>query len=101
LKLIDALWASKTNQMESTAISLYTLVYGKEEKIPISLKLNSLPFMVNTEDAEDSSPILEINSRFQNFPPLFYFPNLFFPFIFPLLYLPPFPFSFLPSLFPF
>jgi hypothetical protein len=31
----------------------------------------------------------------------FYFHNLFFPFIFPLLYLPEFPFSFLPSFLPF
>jgi hypothetical protein len=35
------------------------------------------------------------------FPSPFYFPNFFFPFLFPLLYLPEFPFSFLPSLFPF
>jgi hypothetical protein len=35
------------------------------------------------------------------FPSPFYFPNFFFPFLFPLLYLPEFPFSFLPSIFPF
>jgi hypothetical protein len=33
------------------------------------------------------------------FPSPFYFLNLFFPFLFPLLYLPEFPFSFLPSIF--
>jgi hypothetical protein len=42
---------------DNTEISLYTLVYGKEEKIPISLELNDLTFAINTEDAKDNSPI--------------------------------------------
>jgi hypothetical protein len=57
LKLIDALWASRMTLKDNTGMSLYTLVYGKEEKMPISLELNALTFVVNTEDAEDSSPM--------------------------------------------
>jgi hypothetical protein len=38
-------------------MSTYLLVYGKEEKLPISVKLNALISVVNTEDTEDSSPI--------------------------------------------
>jgi hypothetical protein len=36
---------------------LYTLVYGKEAKMPIILELNALTFVVNTKDAEDRSPM--------------------------------------------
>jgi transposase InsO family protein len=57
LKLTDSLWASKITPKDSIGMSPNTLVYEKEAKIPISLKLNALTFMVNTEDAEDSSPI--------------------------------------------
>jgi hypothetical protein len=57
LKLIDALWESRTTLKASTGMSLYTLFYGKEEKIPISLELNTSNFVVNTEDAEDSAPM--------------------------------------------
>jgi hypothetical protein len=42
---------------DNTGMYLYMLVYGKEEKIPISLELNSLTCVVNTEDVEDSSPM--------------------------------------------
>jgi hypothetical protein len=42
---------------ESTGMSPYTLVYGKEAKIPISLELNALNFMVNTKGTKDSSLI--------------------------------------------
>jgi hypothetical protein len=42
---------------DNTGMSLYTLVYGKEAKMPINLELNALYFLVNTEDAEDNSPI--------------------------------------------
>ena len=42
---------------ENTEMSLYMLVYGKETKIPIILELNSLTYAVNTEDAEDSTPM--------------------------------------------
>jgi len=48
LKLSDALWARRMTPKDSTRISLYTLVYGKEAKMSISLELNSLTFMVNT-----------------------------------------------------
>jgi hypothetical protein len=34
-----------------------TLVYGKEAKMPISLELNSLNFMVNIEGTKDISLI--------------------------------------------
>jgi hypothetical protein len=42
---------------DSTGMSPYMLVYGKEEKLPINLELNSLTCVVNTEDAEDSAPM--------------------------------------------
>lgn len=57
LKLTDALWASKMTPKDSTGMSPYTLVYGKEAKMPISLELNALNFMVNTKDTEENSPI--------------------------------------------
>jgi hypothetical protein len=41
----------------STGMSPYTLVYGKEEKVPISLELNALTFVVYTKDAEGNSLI--------------------------------------------
>jgi transposase InsO family protein len=50
LKLTDALWESRMTPKDSTGMSPYTLVYGKEAKIPISLELNALTFVVNTED---------------------------------------------------
>jgi hypothetical protein len=55
-KLMYALWVSKMTLKDSTGMSLYILVYGKEEKILISLKLNALTYAINTEDAEDSTP---------------------------------------------
>jgi hypothetical protein len=54
LKLTDALWASKMTLKDSTGMSLYMLVYGKEEKMPISLELNALTCVVNTEDAVET-----------------------------------------------
>jgi hypothetical protein len=57
LKLIDVSCASRTTPKENTGMSPYTLVYGKEAKILISLELNALTFMVNTEDVKDNSPI--------------------------------------------
>jgi hypothetical protein len=50
LKLTDALWESRMTPKDNTGMSPYTLVYGKEAKIPISLELNALNFVVNTED---------------------------------------------------
>jgi hypothetical protein len=41
-------------------MSLYLLVYGKEAKMSISLKLNALISVVNTEDTEDTLPIQKI-----------------------------------------
>jgi hypothetical protein len=57
LKLTDALWESITTPKDNIGLSLYRLVYGKETKMPISLDLNALTFVVNTEYGEDSSPI--------------------------------------------
>jgi transposase InsO family protein len=57
LKLIDALSVSRMTPKDRTEMSLYTFFYGKEEKMPISLEFNALTFVVNTEDAKDSSPI--------------------------------------------
>jgi hypothetical protein len=41
----------------SNRMSPYTLVYGKEEKIPIILELDALNCVINTEYGEESSPI--------------------------------------------
>jgi hypothetical protein len=57
LKLTNALWASRTTLKDSTCMSPYLLVYGKEVKIPISLDFNALISMVNIEDTKESSPI--------------------------------------------
>jgi hypothetical protein len=57
LKLTDALWENIPTPKYSIGMSLYTLVYGKEENMLINLELNALNFMVNIEDAEDSSLI--------------------------------------------
>jgi hypothetical protein len=57
LKLTDRLWASKETLKDTTGMSPYLLVYGKEAKMSISLELNALIFVVNIEDTEDSSPI--------------------------------------------
>jgi hypothetical protein len=51
LKSTDALWESKTTPKDNIGISPYTMVYGKEVKIPISLELNALASVVNKEDA--------------------------------------------------
>jgi hypothetical protein len=42
---------------DSTRMSPYLLVYGKEEKMSISLKVNALIFVVNNEYTKDSSSI--------------------------------------------
>jgi len=57
LKLTIALWASRTTPKNNTRMSPYLMVYGKEAKISISLELNALISMVNTEDIEDNSSI--------------------------------------------
>jgi hypothetical protein len=56
MKLTKALRASMTTPKDSTRMTPYLLFYGKEEKNPINLKLNTLIFMVNIEDTEDTSP---------------------------------------------
>jgi hypothetical protein len=56
-KLIDALWASRLTPKDNTGSSPYTLVYGKEAKIPIHLELNALTYIVNIEDLEEVSPL--------------------------------------------
>jgi transposase InsO family protein len=57
LKLTKALWASRITPKDSTWMYPYLLVYGKEVKMLISLELNALIFVVNTEDTEDNSTI--------------------------------------------
>jgi hypothetical protein len=42
---------------DSIGMSMYLLVYGKEEKMLINLEINALVFVVNTEDTKDNSPI--------------------------------------------
>jgi hypothetical protein len=56
LKLTKALWESRTTLKYSIGMTLYLLVYGKEEKIPINLDLNTLIYVFNTEDEEETSP---------------------------------------------
>jgi DNA helicase HerA-like ATPase len=52
LKLTDALWERRMTPKDTNGMSLYKLVYGKEAKIPISLELNALNFVFNTEEVE-------------------------------------------------
>jgi hypothetical protein len=56
MKLTEALWEIKTTPKDSTRMTLYLLVYGKEAKIPIKLELNALISVVNTEYTKDTSP---------------------------------------------
>jgi hypothetical protein len=48
-KLIDALWASCLTPKDSTGHSPYTLVYGKEARLPLHLELNSLALTGDVE----------------------------------------------------
>ena len=57
LKLTDALWESIMTLKDNTGMSLYMLVYGKEEKMPINLELDALTYVVNTEYIEDITPM--------------------------------------------
>jgi hypothetical protein len=50
MKMIEALWARRTTSKDSTLMSMYLLVYGKEAKMSINLELNALISMVNIED---------------------------------------------------
>jgi hypothetical protein len=57
LNLTDALWVRKMTLEDNIGLSPYTMVYGKEEKMSISLELNALNFAINTENDEDISPM--------------------------------------------
>jgi hypothetical protein len=57
--LTEELWASRKTPKDSTGMTRYILVYGKEAKIPINLELIALISVVNTEDTEDTSPTQE------------------------------------------
>ncbi|KAH9303485.1 hypothetical protein KI387_043847, partial [Taxus chinensis] len=48
-KLKSALWASRIMPKRSTGNSPYTLVYGKEAVLPISLELSALDLMKQLE----------------------------------------------------
>jgi transposase InsO family protein len=48
LKLKHVLWESRMTPKDSIRMSPYLLVYGKEEKMSISLELNALISVVNT-----------------------------------------------------
>jgi len=48
VKLIDALWASRLTPENNTILSTYTLVYGKETRVPIHFELNALTYALNT-----------------------------------------------------
>jgi hypothetical protein len=51
-KLIDALWESHLTPKDSTRHSPYTLVYGKEVRLPLHLELNALVLSINNEDTK-------------------------------------------------
>jgi hypothetical protein len=54
LKLTEALWESRTTPKYSIGMTLYLLVYGKEENMSINLELHALIFVVNTKYTEDT-----------------------------------------------
>jgi hypothetical protein len=39
------------------------LVYGKEERMPINLKLNMLTYVMNIEDEDEVSPLHKIYNQ--------------------------------------
>jgi hypothetical protein len=53
LKLTDALWESRLTPKDNTGTSPYSLVYGKEARMPINLEINALTYVVNIEDLEE------------------------------------------------
>jgi hypothetical protein len=57
MKLIDTLWTSRLAPKDSTGVSPYTLVYGKETKMQVQLKLNAMTYALNIEDIEKVSHI--------------------------------------------
>jgi hypothetical protein len=57
LKVIEALWESRKTPKDSTGMSLYLSVYGKEAKMLINLELNALISVVNIEDTKDTLSI--------------------------------------------
>jgi len=57
LKLTYALWESRMTPKDSSGVSPYALVYGKEYKNPLSLELNALTYAVNIEDTKNTSPL--------------------------------------------
>jgi hypothetical protein len=59
-KLIDALWASCLTPKYSTGHSLYTLVYGKEARLPFHLELNALTLITGGGKKEEQPPMQKI-----------------------------------------
>jgi transposase InsO family protein len=56
-KLIDALWASRLTPKKGTRHSPFTLVYGKEARVPLHMELNALKLVVNDDEDEKQSPM--------------------------------------------
>jgi hypothetical protein len=56
-KLIDALWESCINPKDSNGHFPYTLVYGREERLPLHLELNALNLTINFEVANEQLPM--------------------------------------------
>jgi hypothetical protein len=51
-KLMDALWAIGLNPKESIGHSPYTLVYEKEEILPLHVEFNALTLIIDGEEKQ-------------------------------------------------
>jgi hypothetical protein len=54
---VDALWAIRLTSKGSAIWSPYTLVYGKEARMPMHLELNAVAIATKTEDIEEYSSL--------------------------------------------
>jgi len=57
IKLIEDLWESVLTLKERIGHTPYTLVYGKEARLPLHLELNAFVVATENEDSKDISPL--------------------------------------------